>query len=121
MQQNNANAAIPEMDVAQIGEAAADAAELLSVLANANRLMVLCHLVKQEMAVGPLADAVGMSQTALSQQLARLRALKLVSTRRDGRTIYYRLASPEVAQILETLYGIFCAEKPASDLTTAEP
>ena len=55
-----------------------------------------------------LADAVGMNQSALSQQLSKLRALRLVATRRDGRTIYYRLASVHVAKILEALYGLYC-------------
>ncbi len=105
MQMKNAN----DINIDAINDQAGEAAELLSVLANANRLMVLCHLLKGEMAVGQLSDAVGMTQSALSQQLSRLRALKLVETRRDGRTIYYRLASSEVARILETLYGIFCA------------
>lgn len=98
------------MNIDSINQAAAEAADLLAVLANANRLMVLCHLLEGEMAVGQLADAVGMNQSALSQQLGKLRALKLVETRRDGRTIFYRLASPEVARILETLYDIFCAD-----------
>lgn len=102
-----------------LSTSASEAADLLSVLANANRLMVLCNLMAGEMAVQELADAVGMNQSALSQQLARLRALKLVNTRREGRTIYYSLASQEVAKILETLYGIFCGEdgKPQAALT----
>lgn len=97
------------IDVESLDKSAGEAAELLSALANANRLMVLCHLLKGEMAVGPLAEAVGMNQSALSQQLSKLRALKFVSTRREGRTIYYRLASEHVAQVLETLYCIYCA------------
>lgn len=118
MQTKNAS----EFDLDQINASANEAADLLAVLANANRLMVLCHLLKEEMAVGPLAEAVGMTQSALSQQLAKLRALKLVETRRNGRTIYYRLASREVAMILETLYGMFCstdgADKPVARETT---
>jgi DNA-binding transcriptional ArsR family regulator len=105
-------------DIDSLDKSAAEAAELLSALANANRLMVLCHLLKGEMAVGPLAEAVGMNQSALSQQLSKLRALKFVSTRREGRTIYYRLDSEEVAKVLETLYCIYCApemaEQPAA-------
>lgn len=99
------------MDLRSINASAKEAADLLAVMANANRLMVLCHLVKGEMAVGPLAQAVGMTQTALSQQLARLRALRLVETRRDGRTVFYRLSSHEVVRILETLHAVFCTEK----------
>lgn len=104
-----------DIDLESINASADEAADLLAVLANANRLMILCHLLKGELAVGPLAEAVGMNQSALSQQLAKLRALKLVETRRDGRTIFYKLASPEVAQILDTLYDIFCAPQAESE------
>lgn len=96
------------MDISRINEHADDAAELLTILANPNRLMVLCNLLQGEMAVLPLAESVGMTQSALSQQLAKLRALKLVETRRDGRTIFYRLASPKVERLLSTLYDIYC-------------
>ena len=68
----------------------------------------LCNLVGGEMAVGSLATTVDLSQSALSQHLAKLRALKLVKTRRDAQTIYYSLASGEVQAILETLYGLYC-------------
>lgn len=97
-----------KFDIGRMRASAAEAAELLAVMANANRLLILCNLVDREMAVGPLADAVGMNQSALSQQLAKLRALKLVATRRDGRTIYYKLASPEISSLLRTLYAIYC-------------
>ncbi len=96
------------MDIARINDHADDAAELLNVLANSNRLMVLCNLLNGEMAVLPLAESVGMTQSALSQQLSKLRALKLVETRRDGRTIYYRLASSKVERLLATLYEMYC-------------
>ncbi len=96
------------MDLERLDASAAQAADLLAALANKNRLMILCNLLNQEMAVQPLADAVGMSQSALSQQLAKLRLARLVATRRQGREIYYSVASDEVAQILETLYGIYC-------------
>lgn len=102
---------MPPMDVEQIGKSADDAAEFLSAMANSNRLMILCNLLNGEMAVQPLADKVGMTQSALSQQLAKLRALKLVTTRRDGRTIYYSVASDKVGRLLETLYDIYCAPK----------
>ncbi|MET3649166.1 DNA-binding transcriptional ArsR family regulator [Phyllobacterium ifriqiyense] len=87
---------------------ARQASELLLAMANEKRLMILCHLVDCEMTVTNLADLVNMNQSALSQQLAKLRALKLVETRRDAQQIYYRLASQEVERILHTLYGIYC-------------
>ena len=66
------------------------------------------HLFEGEHSVTELMERVGLSQSALSQQLAKLRAMKLVQTRRDGRTIYYRLASGDIEKVLETLYSIYC-------------
>jgi DNA-binding transcriptional ArsR family regulator len=88
---------------------AENAARLLATLAHAKRLLALCHLLQGEKSVGQLAALVGLSPTALSQHLARMRDLGLVETRREGQTIFYRLASAEVAAILETLYRLYCA------------
>jgi DNA-binding transcriptional ArsR family regulator len=110
-----------KMDPLSLRRQAGSAAELLSVLAHPNRLMVMCHLLDGEMSVRLLAEAVGMSQSALSQQLARLRAMDLVATRRQGRTIHYRLASPEVARILATLHDIFCGDGVAAGRAAARP
>ncbi|UPY38965.1 metalloregulator ArsR/SmtB family transcription factor [Sediminicoccus sp. KRV36] len=97
-------------DALSILEAKAEeASRLLAALANAKRLMALCHLVQGEKSVGDLAELVGLAPAALSQHLARMRDLRLVETRRDGQTIYYRVASAEVAAILETLYRLYCA------------
>lgn len=87
---------------------AEDAARLLATRANAKRLLALCHLLQGEKSVGQLAE-IGLSPTALSQRLARMRDLGLVATRREAQTIFYRLASAEVAAILETLYRLYCA------------
>ena len=108
-----------KMDISKLDASAENAAELLSALANKNRLMILCNLLDQEMAVQPLADAVGMSQSALSQQLAKLRLARLVTTRRQGKEIYYSVASREVEDILQTLYGIYC--RPAAPETAGRP
>jgi DNA-binding transcriptional ArsR family regulator len=89
----------------------ADKAEaMLKLLANARRLMILCHLVKGEKSVGELMALVGLSQSALSQHLAKMRDLSLVSTDKRGQTVFYRLASPEVEAILSTLYLIYCRD-----------
>ncbi|MBU8540681.1 ArsR/SmtB family transcription factor [Falsiroseomonas tokyonensis] len=88
---------------------AEEAARMLAALAHAKRLMAMCHLLEGEKPVGQLAALVGLSPTALSQHLARMRDLRLVETRRDGQAIHYRLASPEVAAVLETLYRLYCA------------
>jgi len=93
-------------------EAKADeVSRLLTAMANAKRLMVLCNLLHGEKSVGQLAEIVDLSQAALSQHLGKMRALCLVETRRDGQTIFYRLASPEVRGILETLFRLYCAPK----------
>lgn len=88
---------------------AAEAAQLLRLLANENRLLILCRLIAtQEMSVGDIADAVGLSQSALSQHLAKMRDDGLVATRREGQTIFYRLADKNVARVLTLLKNIFC-------------
>jgi len=88
---------------------AADAAAMLKLLANENRLLILCHLaMTDEAPVNELADAVGLSQSALSQHLARMREEALLATRRDAQTIYYRIADPNAARILGVLKDIYC-------------
>ena len=84
------------------------AAGLLSAMANPKRLMILCSLVKGEVPVGKNANQVGLSQSALSQHLSKLRAQKLVKTRRDAQTIYYSSTSESVMKVLETLEEIYC-------------
>jgi DNA-binding transcriptional ArsR family regulator len=90
-------------------EKAAEAARLLRLLANENRLLVLCHLVAEgEMSVGALAEALGLSQPALSQHLARLREDGLVATRKEAQTVFYRLADPKAARVLAVLRDLYC-------------
>jgi DNA-binding transcriptional ArsR family regulator len=84
------------------------AAALLSAMANPKRLMILCSLVRGEVPVGVLATQVGLSQSALSQHLSKLRAQKLVKTRRDAQTIYYSSSSESVMKVLSTLEDIYC-------------
>lgn len=85
-----------------------DAARLLEALANPRRLMILCQLVEGERSVGDLARTVGLKQAALSQHLARLRAQKLVTTRRVSQMIYYSLASEAAVAVIGTLVDIYC-------------
>ena len=70
--------------------------------------MILCELLKGERSVGELEDIVGLSQSALSQHLARLRSSQLVKTRRESQTIYYRIADPGVTKIIGALYDLYC-------------
>lgn len=81
----------------------------LAAMANPKRLLVMCTLLAGEKSVGELAEIVQLSPAALSQHLGKMRALRLVATRRDGQTIYYSLASAEVQAMLETLYRVYCA------------
>lgn len=81
----------------------AQAAALLAAMANAKRMHILEILSKEEMSVGVLADEVNLSQSTLSQHLSKLKNSKLVKTRRDAQTVYYRCESMEVSRILATL------------------
>jgi DNA-binding transcriptional ArsR family regulator len=101
----------PEFDLAALAPKAARAADLLGSMAHPKRLLVLCNLLQGELSVSELARRVELSQSALSQHLAKMRALALVKTRREGQTIYYNLASAEVAAVLTTLYSLYCAPK----------
>lgn len=92
----------------QLQGRAEQASRLLVALGQPKRLMVLCHLADRESSVGALAEAVGLSQSALSQHLARLRDMGLVATRRDAQTIYYRMASDDARRLITTLYDIYC-------------
>lgn len=91
---------------------ASEVERFLKELANANRLMVLCHLVSGEKNVGDIAEAVGLSQSALSQHLARLKDAGLITSERRGLMIYYRLCSAEAQAVLAVLQLIFCREHP---------
>lgn len=81
---------------------------MLKVLANSKRLMILCHLVKNERTVSDLSSLIGLSQSALSQHLAKMRALNLVETKKIGQEVFYRIENIEVEAILMTLYLIYC-------------
>ena len=89
---------------------AAKAEAMLKQLANANRLMILCNLVSCEKSVGELAEIVDLSQSALSQHLAKLRDSGLVSSEKRGQMVYYRISSMEARALLSTLYLIYCKE-----------
>lgn len=86
---------------------AGEAAQLLKLLANDHRLIILCRLGEREMSVSELLEHVNLAQSALSQHLAKLRAEKLVATRRDGQMIYYRLASPAAAKLVGALCDLY--------------
>ncbi len=86
------------------------AEKMLKLLANSKRLLILCNLLRKECSVNELTVLVGLSQSALSQHLAKMRNEGLVGTHKQGTTIYYRINKPEVEAILSTLYLIYCKE-----------
>ncbi len=99
---------LTRFDLSVFQSSAGRAAGLLRQLANENRLMILCQLVEGEMSVGSLQARIGLSQSALSQHLARLRAEGIVATRRESQTIFYRIGDPAALRLLETLADLFC-------------
>jgi DNA-binding transcriptional ArsR family regulator len=98
----------PTIDLEALRAAAHEACALLKVLSNPDRLMLLCELAQGERNVGELQEAVGVVQPTLSQQLGVLREENLVQTRRDGKNIYYRLASGPALAVMEVLYQQYC-------------
>ena len=84
---------------------AGEAAAMLRALSNEKRLMILCQLGEGEMSVGEILPLVGLSQSALSQHLAKLRDEALVATRRDGTAVFYRIADPAVHQLCDLVCG----------------
>lgn len=100
----------PRIDPERMRAHADEAAALLKALANGQRLRILCLLVGAERSVGELNDEVELSQSALSQHLARLREEGLVQTRREAQTIYYSLADGPARQLIATLHGLYCAD-----------
>jgi ArsR family transcriptional regulator len=99
---------LANFDISRFEASATEAAKLLRALANERRLMILCQLSGGERSVGELQPLVGLSQSALSQHLAVLREDGVVATRRDGQTIWYRIADPAAVRVVETLAEIFC-------------
>jgi DNA-binding transcriptional ArsR family regulator len=99
------------LDPARFAARASEVASLMELLASQPRLMILCRLATaDELPVGALAVDVGLSQSALSQHLARLRADGLVATRREGQRIHYRIDDPRVLALMQTLHDLYCKE-----------
>lgn len=95
----------------QMAMHAEEAAALLKALAHPARLLVLCQLVEGESSVGELQPITGLSMSALSQHLAVLREMELVTTRRESQTIHYSLAEGPAMAVLDALYAAYCAAK----------
>ncbi len=96
------------IDLADMHKAADQACRLMKVLSNADRLMLLCELAQGEQCVSELEERLGIVQPTLSQQLTVLRNEELVTTRREGKNIYYQISSPEALAVMQVLYKTYC-------------
>ncbi len=97
-----------QMDLEALRRSADSACRLMKVLSNPDRLLLLCQLTQGEKRVGELEELVGISQPTLSQQLGILRREGVVSTRRDGKFIWYQLNDPRILQLIQTMYRLYC-------------
>lgn len=100
----------PPVDVATMHAAATEACALLKVLANPDRLLLMCQLSQGEACVSELEAQLAIRQPTLSQQLGVLRENGLVTTRREGKNIFYSIASKEALAVIAVLYEQFCAQ-----------
>ncbi len=96
------------LDTGEMLANAREASEFLKALAHESRLVILCLLIESDRTVTELEQLLDQRQSAVSQQLARLRADDLVEARREGKNIYYSIARPEVVEIIGSLYRAFC-------------
>ena len=99
------------ISIDEMHAAAAEACRLMKTLANPDRLLLLCQLAQGELSVGELEAALGILQPTLSQQLTVLRNEALVETRREGKQVFYRVASPRALAVLKVLHEQFCKPK----------
>jgi len=91
---------------------ASEVASLLKAIGNEKRLIILCQLADHdELSVGVLAQSVGLGQSALSQHLAKMREEGIVATRRQGQTIWYRIADTRVRELMAMLYQLYCSQE----------
>ncbi|WP_339779358.1 metalloregulator ArsR/SmtB family transcription factor [uncultured Thalassospira sp.] len=102
------------MEIKELEQQAERASGLLKAMSNQSRLMILCQLHTGERSVGELERIIGLSQSALSQHLARLRRDHLVKTRREAQTIFYSLHGEEAVRVIKTLYDLYCREEQSS-------
>lgn len=102
---------LKQADLVRLHGAAEEASKLLKVIANRDRLVLLCQMTREECSVSELEAMTGVQQPTLSQQLTVLRNKGLVNTRRDGKQIYYSIASNEVQAVLQVLYQLYCPKE----------
>ena len=98
------------MNIKEMKPAADDICEIMTLLSNRSRLMILCLLTEGEKSVGQLAEAINARDTAVSQQLAVLRRERIVKARREGQTMFYRIVREDIGQLLAFLYQTYCGD-----------
>lgn len=106
---------VPDLNMEQMREAAGRATAMLRVLANEDRLLLLCQLTQGEASVSALEQTLQIRQPTLSQQLGILRSEGIVSTRREGKKIFYRLSDERAVSVLGTLYCLYCPAEPVQE------
>lgn len=95
-------------ELEQMAENAKQATDFMKAMAHESRLMILCYLSSGEKSVMELEQLLALRQPTVSQQLARLRLERLITARRDGKTIYYSIADDRALKMMEVVYGMFC-------------
>lgn len=103
-------ASTEKIDLGALRKAASEACGLLKVLANPDRLLLLCQMSQGEYCVSDLEELTGIRQPTLSQQLTVLRDEEMVSTRREGKQIFYSIASKEALAVMKVLYELYCQD-----------
>lgn len=98
----------PESDWLALRAQAGAVSSTLKIIANQDRLLILCHLVQQALNVSDIEAMTGIGQPTLSQQLSILRRANVVLTRREGKQIYYRIADQRLVELMQTLYRLYC-------------
>jgi DNA-binding transcriptional ArsR family regulator len=104
-------APLKQIDLVKLQAAAGEACSLLKVLSNPDRLLLLCQMTQGEFSVSELEAITGIRQPTLSQQLTVLREENLVNTRREGKQIFYSIASSEALAVLQVLYQLYCPKE----------
>lgn len=102
---------LKQTDLVNLHAAAKEASKLLKAISNRDRLVLLCQMTRGECSVSELEAITGIQQPTLSQQLTVLRTEALVNTRREGKQIFYSIASNEALAVLQVLYQLYCPKK----------
>lgn len=98
------------MNAEEVMNVAGSLANLLKELANKNRILILCTIFDKERTVSEIVSVLGVSQSAVSQHLSRMKHQNILGTRRDGKEIYYRITNDDVNRIISFMHSVFCSK-----------